>query len=474
MTKNDNSKKTPLEKKLLFERRFCWEEWDKAKVQKAFAFADDYRKFLSNSKTERLVVRNLITKAEDKGFKQLENQKAKPGLKVYRANREKNLALAVFGQKPMGEGIRMIFAHADSPHLGLKITPLYEEEKVAFLKTHYYGGIKKYQWPATPLALYGTVVLKNGKKIEIGIGDGEDDPIFIITDLLPHLAKKQLEKKLEEAIVGEELNVIIGSLPIEDKKPKGRVKLGVLDWLNKKYGLVESDLISADLHVVPAGQARDLGIDRGLMAGFGHDDRCCCFAATESLFEAETPPLYTCVVALLDKEETGSESNTGAASSFVKDFVAGLLALENPKANENDLRDLFSITKAISADVASAIDPDYRDVYDPRNDPRLGAGVVLEKTTGARGRYFGNDASAEYVGWLRQVFDKKNVIWQPGTIGKIDVGGGGTVAIFFARHNIDVIDLGPALWNMHAPWEILSKADLFASFEAYQAFLAAS
>jgi len=469
-------------KDLSLQRQFGFEVWTSEKIKKAFEFAEGYKEFLSECKTEREVVEWVVKRLE-KNFLEIESKGAFPpsktGRKFYLVNRGKSLILAILGERPTREGARIVLAHVDSPRIDLKVNPLYEEEKIAWFKTQYYGGIKKYQWPAIPLAIHGVVVLANGRKVCLNIGEKPIDPVFSITDLLPHLSQKQLEKKLEEAVEGEEMNLVIGSRPIANSKLKTQnskldekkdlVKLGILELLNREYGISEEDLVSADLEIVPAGRARDLGFDQSLVGGYGQDDRICVYAALQAFLSLEKPT-KTCFLVLVDKEETGSESNTGALSCFIPDFVSEILYLEEKQHDENVLRDCLACSKAISADVTVAFDPDYKEVFDSYNTARLGAGVVLEKYTGRRGKMGTNEATAEYVAEIRKIFDEKEILWQTGGLGKVDLGGGGTIAMFLARHNLDVVDLGPAILSMHSPFEISSKIDLFAAFEAYRAF----
>jgi aspartyl aminopeptidase len=470
---------------LTFKKKFGYEEWPQEKIKKVFGFAEGYRKFISECKTERKVVDWVVKEAERRGYRRLESIKVKNPSEnqrqVYGVNRGKAILLGRFGKRPLKEGARLILAHIDSPRIDLKLEPLYEEEKIAWLKTQYYGGIKKYQWPAIPLAIYGTVVLESGKLIRIEIGDKPNDPVLTITDLLPHLSQKQMEKKLSEAVEAEEMNVVIGSMPIANLKGKSQnlkpeekqtVKLGILEWLNKNYGIKEEDFVSADLEIVPAGEARDLGFDRSLIGGYGQDDRICAYTAVQSLFEAKNPE-YTSLVVLVDKEETGSASNTGALSNFIPDFISEMLYLQEEIHDENTLRDCLSSSKAISAEVTVGYDPDYKDVFDPRNTARVGAGIVLEKHTGRRGKADTNEATAEFLAEIRKIFNQNKILWQTGAIGKVDLGGGGTLAMFLARYNMEVVDAGPPLLSMHSPFEIASKVDLYACFEAYKAFLKA-
>jgi len=464
--------------KFSFARCYCFSCWSPAKICRAFEFAQDYKKFLSLAKTERLVVKYIAQEARKEDFEEISFRPKKLGKRIFLINRDKSIILAVKGKKRLSEGVRILAAHIDSPRLDLKATPLYEEEKIAFFKTHYYGGIKPYQWPALPLAIYGVVVKENGQKIEIAVGDKPEEPVFILTDLLPHLSEKQLDKKLAEAIEGENLNLVVGAWEEKkDKRSKDKndesVKQKILKILNERYGLIEEDIFSADLEIVPAGEARDGGWDKSLVVGYGQDDRVCAYVAWRAFLEAKNPP-YTTVLMLLDREEIGSEGVTGATSSFVKDFLASLLSAEKSATSENDLRDMLAVSKAISGDVTAALDPNFKDVSDPITAPRLGVGLVVEKHTGGKGKAYVSEASAEYTAWIRKILNKARVVWQPAAgIGKVDLRGGGTVGMFFARHNIEVIDAGVPLLNMHAPFEVAHKGDIYAAFEGYRAFLEA-
>lgn len=464
------------EENLLFEKKFAFDVWNKAIIKKAFDFCESYKEFLSSAKTERLAVRFAEAAAIKNGFKRLEHideskQKGFTG-PVYSINRGKAIILAKPGKRPVSDGIRLVLAHIDSPRLDLKIKPLFEGEHVAFLKTHYYGGIKKYQWTALPLAMYGAIIKQDGSAVEIAIGDNSDDPIFMITDLLPHLAKLQYEKKLDEAVPAETLNVVAGSLGTGNKDDKEPVKKKLLQLLNEKYAINEEDFVSADLELVPQGTARDLGFDRSLVAAYGHDDKACAYAAIEGLLGAEKSE-YATIIVLTDREEIGSEGATGANSNYILDFVSELIYLETGRHDENALRDAFSRSKAISADVAVAFDPDYADVFDPANTARIGAGVAVEKHAGHRGKYDASEASAEFIGFIRKIFNQKSINWQTGGMGKIDIGGGMTVATYLARLNMDVVDIGVPLLSMHAPFEIASKADIYSAYLAYKAFFEA-
>jgi len=453
---------------LLFEKKFGFETWPQEKINKAFTFAEKYRRFISECKTEREVVSWLAGEIKKQGFAEIAS-KSKSKSNVYGLNRGKSIILGRFGRQPLKNGIKIILAHIDSPRIDLKPTPLYESEKMAWFKTQYYGGIKKYQWPAVPLAIHGVISLVNGRNVSLCLGEEQSDTVFTITDLLPHLSKKQMEKKMEEAVGGEEMNIIVGTVPTKTKKGKDGVKMGILELLNKKYGITEEDLVSADLEIVPAGEARNVGFDGSLIGGYGQDDRVCAYTATMALLEntnLENPSL----VVLTDKEETGSESNTGAMSNFTVDFISEMLYLEEGKHDENTLRDCLTLSKAISADVTVGFDPDYKDVFDPANTARIGAGIAIEKYSGRGGKYGTNEATAEYLAQIRKVFNESHILWQTGGLGKVDEGGGGTIAMFLTRYNLDVIDAGPPILSMHSPFEISSKVDIYSCFEAYKAF----
>jgi aspartyl aminopeptidase len=471
MDKNEQN-----EPNLMFEKKFAFDIWDDATTQKCFDFCEGYKEFLSKAKTERLAVKLAEAQAIKNGFKKLEHigEAKQKGFNspVYSINRGKSIILAKPGKRSVSEGVRMILAHIDSPRLDLKVRPLFEGEHMAFLKTHYYGGIKKYQWTALPLAIYGTIIKQDGSAAEIAIGDKPGDPIFMITDLLPHLAKLQYEKKLDEAVSAESLNVVAGSLGSKNKDDKEPAKNNLLKLLNKEYGIIEEDFVSADLELVPQGEARDLGFDRSLIAAYGHDDRVCAYSALESLFVSEGDE-YATVVVLTDKEETGSEGSTGANSNYILDFVSELIYLEAGKHDENILRDVFTKTKAVSADVTVGFDPDYADVFDAANTAKIGAGIAIEKHSGYRGKYDTSEATAEFVGFIRKIFNENNINWQIGGMGKVDIGGGGTVAMYLARLNMDIIDIGVPLLSMHAPFEIASKADIYSAYLAYKSFFEA-
>ncbi|MBT4277915.1 aminopeptidase [Candidatus Falkowbacteria bacterium] len=462
--------KSNLEKKLLFEKKSCWEKWDEKKKQKAFKFCDGYKDFLSNAKTERESVKKGIKIAQANRFISIDEfKKKKSGNKIYFVNKDKNLALVKLGKDLLKDGVNFIVSHIDSPHLDLKVRPLYEEESMAFFKTHYYGGIKKYHWPTIPLALHGVIITKDGRKQEINIGEKEDEPIFMITDLLPHLARKQLTKTLKEAIEGEELNIVVGSIPVQDKKIKEKIKIAILEHLNKKYKIIEEDFFSAELQAVPTGKARDLGFDRSLIAGYGQDDRICAYTSLQAILDSnETDRTQICF--WTDREEVGSEGVSGLKSVFLESLLLELLEVSNKESSLKNVYKIFERSEALSSDVTAGFDPDYKQVYDPRNSARLGYGLAIEKHTGSGGKYSSSEASAEYVYKIRDILNKNKVSWQTAGLGRIDEGGGGTIAMYLANRNIDTIDCGVALLNMHAPMEISSKADVYSAYEAYKAF----
>ncbi len=463
-----------LEKKLLKQNKNCWEQWNENTKKNAFSFAEKYKLFLNSAKTEREVVKESIKIAETNGFVNIKKIKSlRPGSKVYAINRERSLFLARLGRDKLQNGVNLIMSHIDSPRLDFKVSPLYEDENIAFFKTHYYGGIKKYQWPTIALALHGTIYLKNGKKCDIVIGEDDDDPIFMITDLLPHLDREggPGTKIRGRDVKGEDLNLVVASMPIKDKKIKERVKLFVLNYLYEKYGIKEEDLSSADLEAVPSEKARDLGFDRSMISAYGHDDRICAYASLKALFDAKQFT-KTQICILIDREEIGSDGNTSAKSIFLEIFISDLLKLSGKKGSLDEVYRVFSSSHGISADVTAAVDPDYKDVHDLRNACRLGYGLAIEKYTGSGGKYFTSEASGRFLAKLKSIFSSnKNIIYQiSGGLGKVDQGGGGTIAKYMANRNIEMVDAGVALLNMHAPLEIASKADLYSAYLAYKEF----
>ena len=457
-----------------FERKFSFDTWDKDQTKKAYDFCEGYKDFLTRAKTERLAVKLVEELAVKNGFTRLEHigtsSVARFPAPLYSVNRGRAIALFAPGKRKVCEGLRLVLAHIDSPRLDLKVKPLYESEHLAFLKTHYYGGIKKFHGLAIPLAMFGTIAKTDGTLIEIALGDDPKDPIFMISDLLPHLDKIQGEKKMDDAIPAETLNVVVGSTGTKVKDEKEPVKKNLLKLLNEKYGITEEDFVSADLEIVPQGPARDLGFDRSLVAGYGQDDRGCVYTAISALLDSPDRE-YGALVLLMDKEEIGSAGATSTTSNFIFDFVSELIYLETGTHNENYTRDALFLSKAISADVTTGFDPDYAEVFDPMNTARLGAGVAMETYTGWGGKYSGSESPVEFTAFIRRIFNDAKIDWQTSTLGKVDQGGGGTLAKYISHMNMDVIDIGIPLFSMHAPFEIASKADIYSAYLAYKAFI---
>ncbi len=455
-----------LSKELLFSYKHVAKE-DKKEFKKSDEFAIGYKEFLDKAKTEREFVtlaKKMLTEA---GYKEFDiAKKYKAGDKVYKINRGKALIATTFGSKDLNEGLRINAAHIDSPRLDLKPNPLYEKNELALFKTHYYGGIRKYQWVTIPLSMHGVIVKKDGTKVEINIGEAEEDPVFMISDLLPHLGMKQGERKLAEGITGEELNIIVGSLPLDDADIKDAVKLHAMKLLNDRYGITERDFARAEIEFVPALKAKDMGFDRSLIAAYGQDDRICAYPALVAEIETKKPE-FTTVTVLADKEEIGSVGNTGLHSNFVYDFISMLAT--NKKA---DVRVVCENSSCLSSDVNAAYDPTFDSVFEANNSCYLNHGCVLTKYTGARGKYSSSDASAEFMAKVIDIMDNAGVHWQIGELGAVDVGGGGTVAQFVAMLNIDVVDLGIPVLAMHAPYEVASKLDLYNGYKAFKAFYA--
>ena len=459
-----------LKDKLFCNDKNGWEEATETEKKAIMKFCDGYIKFLNTCKTERECVREAIALAEKKGFKPLEKFKTlKAGDKVYFINRDKNIFLAVIGSNPIAEGFNVVGAHIDSPRLDLKPNPLYEDTSFAYLKTHYYGGIKKYQWVTIPLAIHGFVALKDGTNVEVCVGEDGDDTTFVITDLLPHMARKQMEKKLSEGIEGEDLNLLIGSIPFDDEKVSEKVKLNIMKILNEKYGIVEKDFISAELEIVPAFKANSLGFDRSMVGGYGQDDRVCAYTSLQAILETEKPE-KTAVCLLVDKEEIGSIGNTGMESRMFETFLGELLRLHKEDTDINVINRCFALSRMLSADVDGAFDPIYAAASEKRNASFFGMGVGLNKYTGARGKSGANDANAEYVASLRKLFDDNKVRFQISELGKVDEGGGGTIAYILANKGLNVIDCGTPVLSMHSPYEVSSKFDVYMSYRAYKVF----
>ena len=461
----DKKKKNELAEKLLYQPKNGYDRLSAAEEKAMESYARDYMDFLDHGKTERLCVEYCVELAEARGFKPFEKgMKLSAGDKVYCNNRGKGIMLAVIGTEPLSCGANIAAAHTDSPRLDLKPRPLYEEAELAYFKTHHYGGIRKYQWVTIPLELHGVVMLADGSSVKVHIGDKPEDPQFIISDLLPHLGREQGKKPLNEAIPSESLNLIIGSRPIDDPDCKDRFKLGVLKVLYERYGITEEDFISAELEVVPAGRSREIGFDRSLIGGYGHDDRVCAYAELAGIFDAKAPK-KTAVCIFADKEEIGSEGVSGMLSQAFDKFMADLCEIQGA-----DLRECLSRSFCVSADVTAAYDPGFAEVYDRRNAAFINYGIGLCKYTGSGGKGGASDASAEVVGRLRKLLNDNEVFWQMAELGKTDAGGGGTVAKFMAERNIDTIDAGVPVLSMHAPCEVVSKLDCYMTYKAMRVF----
>ena len=434
-------------------------------VEKARKFCEGYKKFLDEGKTERECVRYAVKLLEKNGYRPFEaGASYQAGDKVYYVNRGKSLIATTFGRLPLEEGLRINGAHIDSPRLDLKPNPMYEKDEMAYFKTHYYGGIRKYQWGTIPLAMHGVVMKKNGEKVEICIGEKEGDPVFCITDLLPHLAGKQNERPLREGLKGEELNIVIGSLPYQDDQVKEPVKLLALELLNQQYGITEADFYRAEIEMVPAQKACDVGLDRSLIGAYGQDDRVCAYTALMAEMDTDMPE-HTTVTILTDKEEIGSEGNTGLASSYVLHYIQDLADLEGIP-----VRRILKNSMCLSSDVNAAYDPTFPDVYESRNSSYINKGCVLTKYTGARGKSSSNDAGAELMGKVIGIMEEAGVYWQAGELGKVDEGGGGTIAKFVAAMDVDTVDLGVPILSMHAPFELASKLDVWNTYKAFRAY----
>ncbi len=457
-----------LKEKLFLEPNRVWDKLSEEEKHQAFEYAKGYIQFLNKARTERLATAIFMGHATAQGFSDLEVKASR--LRVFRTSRGKNLALAVMGKRPLTEGIRVIISHTDAPRLDLKSNPLYEDTDMAFLKSHYYGGIKKYQWVARSLALVGNVILSDGQSIELEIGLDPDEPVVTIPDLLPHLGRKQMEKKASDFIPAENLNPLVGGLPYEDQDTDNRVKLAVMRLLYDKYGIREEDLTTAEIQVIPAEPARSAGLDGCFVAGYGQDDRVSAYTSFTALMETAGPE-HTAVVAFFDKEEIGSEGNTSAQSSFFESFVMDLMEQTETIPTARRLNQVLLASKALSADVNAALDPNYPEVFDKLNACRVGYGVTIEKYTGSGGKYSASDASAEYASWVRKLFNDAGIVWQTGGHGKIDEGGGGTLAKYFARTGMDVIDVGPPMLGMHSPLEITAKEDVWMCHKSFKVFL---
>ena len=462
---------------MLYKQESGWKQLNGEERQNILDFCEPYKAFLNEAKTEREFVIASQKLAEERGFiDALSKSELKAGDKVFFNLRDKNLVLVVVGEKDLTEGANFVVSHVDSPRLDLKQKPLYEDSEFALFKTHYYGGVKKYQWASRPLALHGVVMLKSGTKVNITIGEDENDPVFMIPDLLPHLdAKVQRERKASEVLKGSEMNVLVGSMPCEisDDDIKEQVKYNVLQKLHDSYDMTEEDFISAEFELVPAAKARDIGFDRGLIGAYGHDDRICAWTSVQSITDLDHTPEHTAVCFLVDKEEIGSAGSTGLQSQYIEHFMEELAArLPASKNDRHAVRRCFWNSKALSSDVNAGINPIFKQVHDIQNASKLGYGIVLTKYTGSRGKSGSSDADAEFISELRSLFSEHNIQWQTGMLGEVDEGGGGTVAMFLAHYGIRTIDAGAALLSMHSPMEVASKFDVHEIYRAYKAFYA--
>lgn len=461
--KTEGQKKQEL---LAYKKKNYFESASEAERKAMFDYAEGYKAFLDAAKTEREACAYAVAEAKKKGFEEYHFGDAlKAGDKKYFVNRDKSIALIRIGNKPLEEdGIRIIATHIDAPRVDIKQVPMYEDSGMCFLKTHYYGGIKKYQWTAIPLALHGAVILRDGTKVELRVGEEEGDPVFYINDLLPHLGREQMSGAANKIIEGEQLNVVVGGLPYADEEVKDKIKLTVLSILNEKYGVCEEDFISAELCAVPAFKARDVGFDRALIGAYGHDDRVCSYPAVTALLDGESE--HTVVAMLVDKEEIGSEGTTGIQCKVYEDLLE-----EISIALGANFRKVRAKSKCLSSDVTAAYDPNFPGVFEKLNSAMLSCGTAMCKFTGSGGKSGSNDATAEFVGEVRKMFADGGVVWQMAELGKVDIGGGGTVAKYVAKLNIDTVDLGVPVISMHAPWELISKADLYSNYLAFLAFM---
>lgn len=458
-----------LKEKLFNIKGNGWDTVDTREKEEIFNFSKEYISFLNKGKTEREFIGESIKIAKNNGYKDIsEYNTLKPGDKVYFVNREKSMYLAIIGTNSIEEGVHIIGSHVDSPRLDLKPNPLYEDTELAYFKTHYYGGIKKYQWTTIPLSIHGVIVKTNGEKITVNIGEDENDPIFTITDLLPHLAQDQMDKKLKNGIDGEDLNLLIGSIPYKDDNVNEKVKLNILNILNQKYGITEADLLSSEIELIPAFEARSLGFDSSMVAAYGQDDKVCAYTSLSAMMTLENVR-NTAVCILSDKEEVGSMGNTGMESHMFDYFISEILnklGINRP----NLLDKVFCYSKMLSSDVDAGFDPIYASVSDKTNAGFLGKGISINKYTGARGKSGASDANAEYIAWIRNLLEKYDIKYQIAELGKVDIGGGGTIAYILANKGADVVDCGVPLLSMHSPYEVTSKYDIYSAYKTYKAF----
>lgn len=474
MNNSERTRGEELQKKLSYKRSSSWLKVTQQEKDEVFIFCKSYIDFLNSIKTEREAVEWAEKEAIKNGFISLDevvrtNKKICPGDKIYSINRGKNIILAVMGTAPLQEGLNIVGSHIDSPRIDLKPNPLYEDGDLALLKTHYYGGIKKYQWVTTPLALHGVIFKSNGDKVVLNIGEKDDDPRFCICDLLPHLSREQMEKKMANCIDGEALNVVFGSIPYDDEKLNDAIKTNILVLLQETYGLTEEDFERAEIEMVPALRASDVGLDKSMVGAYGQDDKICAYTSFQAILNIQNPT-KTAMCLLVDKEEIGSEGNTGMKSAFFENTVAKLCNITSERYTDIMLKDALYHSKCLSADVTALFDPNYADVDDKRNVPYLGKGVVVVKYGGARGKADSSEANAEFVAEITNLFNKYNISWQSGELGKVDIGGGGTIAMHIAKYGMDVLDVGPGLLSMHSPFEISSKVDTYMAYNAYKAF----
>ena len=454
-----------MSNELLYKRTNFYDVSDEAEIKAAYDYCEGYKTYLDEAKTEREAVVYSIKLAEAQGYKPYEfGMQIKAGDKLYYNNRGRNLYLFKIGSENINNGIRIVASHIDSPRLDFKQVPIYEEGGFCFAKTHYYGGVRKYQWVAMPLALHGTVAKKDGTTVDIKIGDEAGDPVFYINDLLPHLAKDQSAKPLNQAIPAESLNILLGSRPLNDTEDSNKIKMNILTILNEKYGVVEEDFLSADIFVVPAANASDVGFDRSLISAYGHDDRVCAYPSLTALFESDASE-HTLMVVLADKEEIGSEGNTGMQCGLFTDLMESIT-----DALGGNIYQVKANSKCLSSDVNACFDPNFASVYEPMNAAKINCGITMSKYTGSGGKGGTNDAPAEYIAWIRKIYEEYGVIWQTAELGKTDQGGGGTVAKYIAKHNIETVDLGVGVISMHAPYEVVSKADVYTAHKAFFAF----
>ncbi len=463
--KEENNEKSKLEKELFVDKKSAWETLGKEKKE-AFDLAKEYKKFVDNNKTEREIVTAVESMVKRNGYISLKEATSSTK-KIYATNHSKNILLIDLSAGDLREGTRIIGSHIDTLRLDLKLNPIYESETFALINTHYYGGIKKFHWLNVPLAMHGVIFDKKGKKIEITIGEDEDEPVFVISDLLPHLEKMDKEKLAKDIIKGEELDAIGGSIPIDDKKVKEKIKTTFMKAMNDKYNITEADFVSAEIGLYPAIKSRDIGIDAGLVGAPAHDDRVCSFMAVKSILDSKKSK--AAMVLLVDKEEIGSVGNTSMDSAFLENTLDKIIKM---RKESTTAKEVLERSKAISGDVTSGADPKFMDAMDPMNSDRLGYGVAMSKYSGSGGKYYGSDANAEYVSWIRQMMEENEIPWQYGELGKVDQGGGGTIAYILAKYNMDIVDLGIPVLAMHSPFEIISKIDMLAGVKAYKAFFA--